>query len=397
MRKIGLLLILFVSFFTLNISVSASTDAKTLAELRKELQALKDKKASNDYQKKRTKNEINSAKNDIESSRDSITKGREQIEEAKKKIEELTYEIGESKDKIKILLNAYQKNKGDNVYLEYLFESESYGEFVYRYTIINQLAEYTEKQIDEMQEKIVYNEELQVELKNKEEELNKQIISLERSIDSLGSQLEEINEETMDIQDEIKSTQELIDYYKDMGCGENEDLEACVSIKGDTKFRKPLTYGTITSLYGYRIHPITGARKFHSGVDIGGNKEGTNVYATANGMVGKIIRKASCGGNQVYIYHTINGQKYTSGYMHLLDINVSVGDKVTYNSIIGHVGGGKTTKVYDSCTTGAHLHFMLAYGWYGKTYTAYSTFLSNTFDAQKTLKLPNKYTYWYKR
>lgn len=397
MKKIGLLVLLLASFFTLNINVLASTDAKTLAELRKELQALKDKKASNDYQKKRTKNEINSAKDNIESSRNSITKGREQIEEAKKKIEELTFEISESKDKIKILLNAYQKTKGDNVYLEYLFESESYGDFVYRYTVISQLAEYTENQIDEMQEKIVYNEELQEELKNKEVELNKQIISLERSIDSLGSQLEEINEETMDIQDEIKSTQELIDYYKDMGCGENEDLEACVSIKGDTMFRKPLTYGTITSYYGYRIHPITGARKFHSGTDIGGNKEGTNVYATANGMVGKIIRKASCGGNQVYIYHTINGQKYTSGYMHLLDISVSVGDKVTYNTIVGHVGGGKTTKVYDSCTTGAHLHFMLAYGWYGKTYTSYSTFLSNTFDPQKTLKLPNKYTYWYRR
>ena len=107
--------------------------------------------------------------------------------------------------------------------------------------------------------------------------------------------------------------------------------------------------------------------------------------------------KKICGGRQVYIYHTINGKKYTSGYMHLLDIIVKVGDKVTSETVIGHVGGGRRTQSWESCSTGAHLHFMLANGWYGSTYTSYSTWLSNLFDAKKTLNLPNKYTYWYSR
>ena len=63
----------------------------------------------------------------------------------------------------------------------------------------------------------------------------------------------------------------------------------------------------------------------------------------------------------------------------------------------GNKGGGKKTKSWESCSTGAHLHFTLAEGWYGRTYSSYSTFLAKTFDPQKTLKLPNKNTYWYSR
>ena len=397
MRKIKYLLLIIITLFSINfLNVNASTNARTLAELRKELQALKDKRDSNEYKKKRTQNEIKSAENDIASSKSAITKGQEQIEQAKQEIERLDKEIYMSKDKMKTLMNNYQKNEGDNVYLEYLFESSSYGEFIYRYTIIKQLADYTEEQINKMQGNIKENEDLQVELKAKEVELNKNILSLEKSIDSLGDQLDEIAEETMDIKDEISSTQELIDYYKNLGCGENENLDDCVRVKGDTKLRKPLVKGTITSYFGYRYHPITGKYKLHTGTDIGGNKEGTSVYASANGMVGKIIRKASCGGNQVYIYHTIGGKQITTGYMHLLTIKVSIGDQVDSNTVIGTVGGGSGT-YWDSCSTGAHLHYMIADGWYGKTYTSYSTFVSKLQDAQKVLNLPNKYTYWYSR
>ena len=140
--------------------------------------------------------------------------------------------------------------------------------------------------------------------------------------------------------------------------------------------------------------------KLRPGIDIGGNKEGTSVYSTANGTVGMIINDTSkkiCGGKQVYIYHTINGKKYTSAYLHLLNINVKLGDSVTNNTVIGTVGGGSKTKKWESCSTGAHLHFTLAEGWYGTTYNSYSIFVAKTFDPQKTLKLPNKYTYWYSR
>lgn len=396
MKKIIVLLLTIILF----IPNVFATNARTLGELKSELAALKTKKANQEYKKKRTNNEIESARNNIYTSQNEITQNREKIENAKKEVEELNNEIASTKESIKRLINSYELLQGDNIYLEYIFEAESYADLVYRYEVVNQILGYNNSQIESWESKVTYNEQLQVDLAKQEEELNKKIASLESSIDSLGSDLEKISDITMDIQEQIDGINSLIKYYEGLGCKDNQDLNECVSVKGDTMFRKPLIKGTITSYFGYRIDPIRGSYRFHSGTDIGGNAEGTNVYATANGVVGMIIDNTSkkiCGGRQVYIYHTINGKKYTSGYMHLLDINVKVGDKVTSETVIGHVGGGRKTQSWESCSTGAHLHFMLGYGWYGSTYSSYSTWISNLFDAKKTLNLPNKYTYWYSR
>lgn len=377
---------------------NASSKANTIAELRGELSALKATKTANDNKKNKTKNEISESNKNITNAKNEITTNQGKIEQAKVDIVNLNQEIVDTEESIKKTIQAYQITDGENVYLEYVFDATSYEELVYRYAIVEQILDYNNEQIDKYNDLIKKNEQLQIDLAEREKELNNQIESLSSKIDELGNQLEEITEHTMDIQDEIDSTQELINYYVKLGCKENQDLGECVSIKGDTTFRKPLTKGTITSYYGYRTNPLTGkGTKFHSGVDIGGNKEGTNVYASANGMVGKIIRKASCGGNQVYVYHTINGVKYTTSYWHLLSINVKVGDQVNSTTVVGTVGGGSGTRSYDSCSTGAHLHYMIAKGWYGETYTTYSKFLANTLNPKDILKLPNKGTYWYSR
>ncbi len=377
---------------------SAASKANTIAELRGELNALKATKKANENKKNKTKNEISESNKNITNAKNEITTNQGKIEQAKIDIVNLNQEIINTEESIKKTIQAYQLTDGENVYLEYVFDATSYEELVYRYAVVEQILDYNNEQIDKYNDLIKKNEQLQIDLAEREIELNNQIESLSSKIDELGNQLEDITEHTMDIQDEIDSTQELINYYVKLGCGENQDLGECVSIKGDTSFRKPLSKGTITSYYGYRINPLTGkGTKFHSGVDIGGNKEGTNVYASANGMVGKIIRKASCGGNQVYVYHTINGVKYTTSYWHLLSINVKIGDQVNSTTVVGTVGGGSGTRSYDSCSTGAHLHYMVAKGWYGETYTTYSKFLANTLNPKDILKLPNKGTYWYSR
>jgi len=250
------------------------------------------------------------------------------------------------------------------------------------------------------------NEQLQVDLAKREVELNNQIESLSNKIDDLGDKLEEYAEITMDIQDEITSQEALLKYYVNLGCGENENITTCESRLGDSVvsdsgFRNPMKKGVVTSNFGYRINPLTGTgTKFHSGIDIGGNSEGTSIYATANGKVGKVITYASCGGNQVHIYHTINGVKYTSSYLHLLTINVSTGQQVTSNTVVGTVGGGSGTRGWDNCSTGPHLHFGLAYGWYGGTgsnsYSSYSTYLAKTFNPRNVINFPSS-GYWYSR
>ena len=388
------IIVLLFSLYTF-ISPNASTNAKTLGGLKNELAALKNKKTKKDNEKKLTQGQIASSNQSISNAKNEITVNQGKVEQAKSYIITLNGEIEDTKESIKKTMETYQLTDGSNVYLEYVFDATSYEDLVYRYAIVEQIIDYNNEQIDKYNDLIKKNEQLQVDLANREVELNKQIDELGNKIESLGDKLEQISEDTMDVQDEINSTQELINYYKNLGCKDDQDLNECVSIKGDTGYMRPLNRGVITSYYGYRVNPLSGSgTKFHSGIDIGGNSEGTNVYATANGMVGKIIRKASCGGNQVYVFHTINGKQVTSMYMHLLTINVSLGDQVTSGTVVGTVGGGRGTFGWERCSTGAHLHFTLANGWYGKTYISYGTFLANTYDPQKTLGLPNKGIYW---
>lgn len=399
MRKISKILLIIIMLLVFMPKVNASS-ANTIAELRKEIEALKAKKQAQGNKKAQTQSEINTTTNKLNNTKNEITEGRNQIETARLEIKKLDKEIEDGTENIKSLMNSYQINGADNAYMDYIFKAESYADFVYRYTVIKQVIDYNKELIDGWNEKIIQNEQLQVDLANKEVELNKKVSEYETNIDKLGDKLAAYSDIVMDIQDEIDSTQELLNYYKELGCGENQNIYECISVKGDTMFRKPLVKGTIKSYYGYRINPLTGkGTKFHSGTDIGGNKEGTNVYATANGTVGKIIRKARCGGNQVYVWHTIGGKKYTSLYMHLLNINVSIGDKVNSNTVVGTVGGGKGTWAWETCSTGAHLHFSVATGWYGdkNSYVSYSSFLAHLIDSKEVAKLPNKGKWWYSR
>ncbi|MFZ7103924.1 MAG: peptidoglycan DD-metalloendopeptidase family protein [Peptococcaceae bacterium] len=101
----------------------------------------------------------------------------------------------------------------------------------------------------------------------------------------------------------------------------------------------------ISSSYGSRIHPITGKRTFHDGVDIAA-PYGNNVYAYS---AGKVMEAGWNGGygNSILIDHG-NGLK--TRYGHLSKISVRVGQKVGTGDKIGSVGSTGNS-------TGPHLHF----------------------------------------
>ncbi len=392
--------ILLVSLTLPIMDAKAASQANTLAELRAELNSYIAKREAAKNKQNLTQNQINNNKNTIAANHTEIENNRKKIEEAIAQIAELDQEIQEMESKVQELLRADAISKGENVYLEYVFGAKDISDFIIRYSISEKIAAYNAETITDFESKIKENEKLKVDLANREAELNKQIESLESSIESLGNQYNSFVKEALSFDQEVKSTQEMINQYVAMGCKENEPFTSCANMKYDTGFIRPLTFGTRTSNFGYRINPLNGAKyDFHSGVDIGGNAEGTNVYSAANGMVGKIIYRSSCGGNQVSIYHIINGVQYTTTYMHLLTVNVKVGDYVSRNTVIGRVGGGYGTMSYDKCSTGAHLHFSLAKGWYGSTYVSYYTWIANLLDggAPQYANIPPYGKYFFSR
>lgn len=101
----------------------------------------------------------------------------------------------------------------------------------------------------------------------------------------------------------------------------------------------------ISSLFGYRIHPVTGENIFHKGIDIAAS-QGSPVYAYANGTVIYAGWKSGYG-NFIAIDH---GGGMVTRYGHLSAIYVSVGQRVAVRQKIGAVGS-------TGVSTGPHLHF----------------------------------------
>ena len=116
---------------------------------------------------------------------------------------------------------------------------------------------------------------------------------------------------------------------------------------GKTSFMFPLTIPSeITSIFGWRIHPITGDQRFHSGTDLGA-PEGTPVVAAVSGQV---VTADFLGGYglTVILQHEKGTQE--SLYAHLSELFVKPGDMVEQGNVIGRVGSTGNS-------TGPHLHF----------------------------------------
>lgn len=110
-------------------------------------------------------------------------------------------------------------------------------------------------------------------------------------------------------------------------------------------FSIPTTITRISSVFGYRVHPITGVRTKHMGVDIPGILN-TPVYAARKGKV--IFAGYSGGyGNLVIVRHD---KGYTTYYGHLNSITTRAGATVGVGVMIGRMGS-------TGRSTGSHLHF----------------------------------------
>jgi len=101
----------------------------------------------------------------------------------------------------------------------------------------------------------------------------------------------------------------------------------------------------MVSPYGYRVHPVTGEKTLHDGIDIAG-PQGSAVTAAAAGTVVQAgYGKAT--GNTVTIQH---GPAWKTEYRHLDKLSVQEGDKVQAGDEIGLLGSTGNS-------TGPHLHY----------------------------------------
>ena len=137
-----------------------------------------------------------------------------------------------------------------------------------------------------------------------------------------------------------------------MSAEQKEICEILLQTKGNRQYVKNV-FGTnwlpyVTSYYGYRVHPISGEKNYHTGVDIG-MAQGTEILA---GHDGTVTLAGNAGGYGLCV--AIEGEAYeghtlTTKYGHCSQILVSVGQEVKAGDVIAKVGSTGNS-------TGPHLH-----------------------------------------
>ncbi len=388
---------------------SSQVSANTLNDLKVEQNEINKKKAELNIEIKQKETEILSNQNnqddllnqiltlneEIVTTENSMTNVKADINLANIEIENMQKEITDLERKISnrnVVLNerlrAIQLNGGSISFIDVLLSSNSFIDFIDRYSAINTLMDADRNIMKEQSEDKttlekkevelkVFNEELQnsydelgslkatldIQKLNKTELINQlevEKVKLVGSKENLVHEYEEVFEISEDLQAKIVAEQErMADLARQEEQKKNtNNVTSSASKTTPTSSSDSWTtpaQGRFTSPYGWRE---LGGKEFHYGVDVA-NSIGTPIVAAADGVV-SYAAPLSTYGNAVIITHSINGEIFTTVYAHMNSIGVNSGQTVSKGQEIGKMG--MTGRV-----TGSHLHFELHIGtWAGQ-------------------------------
>ena len=209
------------------------------------------------------------------------------------------------------------------------------------------------------------------------------------------------------IEEQIKAEKANLAYYKKLGCGSNEDINACYirtrkasgggSIPSTGSALRPTMVGTNLGGLGYYAG--------HTGHDIGSpNKKAETIYPIAGGIVRKVYRdncssfcQFKCNGNAniIVMEHNINGRTYYASYVHLDKVFVSESNNViSAYTPIGKMGNTGCTSGHDEGGTKIHLHLEMAtcnYMIAGGGYCKYKNYKKTIIEPGNLISFPGSW------
>lgn len=309
--------------------------------------------------------EISRIEKAVEENKKALKQNEEEIADAQEEIDALEQEIAELEEAIEKRFDilkeravAYQKSGGDISYLEVLFGSQSFGDFISRMSAINQITESDVTLMEQIEADKVIMEEKREEVVVKLDELN----ALKLELEEMQALIEDQEKEAKVKQANLEGKEErLIAKVEELKLEDNKLAALEKDIKESmTALTRPapdtqIASDSVGSSGGYLAWPAVGGYissyvgprwgRMHEGIDIA-RPNNYNILAAADGVVTK-AGSAGGLGNRIEIEHS-NGLKTIYG--HLSSINVSVGQQVTTGTVIGIMGNTGNS-------TGVHLHF----------------------------------------
>lgn len=331
---------------------------KALKEAQGTIEDLKDSKG--DIESKVT--ELNQQLIDISAR---ITDLENQLTAKSEDIQETKDELAGAKEReaqqyadMKVRIQFMYEN-GQTSYLEALLSSRNISEFLNSADYIAQIQSYDRQKLTEYQDTVESIVNLEAQLEQEYTDLEALKSTVESNKATVAAMMRQKELELADISGDIEDAQSDADYYAAEIQAQEELIAAIKRAEAEKAaagveehpytggaFRWPCPSSTrVTSDYGTRVSPMSGASSNHKGIDIGASA-GADIIAAADGTV-TAASYSSAAGNYVMIDH--GGGLYTV-YMHASSLLVSPGQTVSAGDVIAKVGS-------TGISTGSHLHF----------------------------------------
>lgn len=237
---------------------------------------------------------------------------------------------------------------GQISYLDVLFGAKDFNDLMTRmdflkriirrdYNLVTEVAA-VKDQLELTQAELEKDRETQAE---QESRAHKARLDMEEKVGRQQALIERLKTDKALIDQQYE---ELMAASRQVGAMIRERGDGGVQASGSGAMIWPIS-GPVTSEFGWRVHPITGSQRFHSGVDIGGDY-GQSVHAAQSGTV-EYAGWISGYGNAVIINH---GGGITTLYGHNQSLAVSEGQSVSQGQTIAYCGSTGNS-------TGPHCHF----------------------------------------
>lgn len=252
-----------------------------------------------------------------------------------------------------------EEERGTVSYWTVLFKATSFADLLSRVDFVNEIMEHDQRVIKDLQT-------IRAQLAQDQVDLEEQKTALADTKAELETQIKEATQ----LVNDLMATQEgyeaavaekgaaAAEFTAKIEAWESQQAQQSQQPQGpaDTSSQEAILGGLIwpsnctryiTSPFGWRVHPIWGTSRFHSGLDIA-VPAGTNVMAAQDGEV--ILANSGWNGGYGECVIISHGHGVSTLYGHMWGIAVSEGQHVSRGQTIGYCGSSGNS-------TGPHIHF----------------------------------------